>query len=120
MNAGQLDEVWSMVDREYLAEVARRGPAPVFAAPAAAPAAAAMPAAAAHPAAVADEDAGAPLGGWRRHRHNLETKIGSQLGGARRSPDRTNALTLDHAVTLALDTRSRQRAGGGAGSADAG
>ena len=71
-------------------------------------------------AAVADEDAGAPLGGWRRHRHNLETKIRSNLGGARRSPDQTNALTLDHAVTLALDTRSRQRAGGGAGGADAG
>ena len=64
--------------------------------------------------AVADEDPGAPLGGWRRHRHNLEAKIRSNLGGAWRSPAQTKALTLDHAVTLALDTRRRPRAGGGA------
>jgi hypothetical protein len=70
-------------------------------------------------AAVADEDAGAPLGGWRRHRHNLEAKIGSELGGAWRSPDQTKALTLDDAVTLAVGAGSRPPAGGGAGGADA-
>ena len=31
MTPAQLDEVWGMVDRAYLAEVARRGPPPVFA-----------------------------------------------------------------------------------------
>lgn len=69
--------------------------------------------------AVADEDAGAPLGGWRRHRHNLEATIRSKLGGAWRSPDQTNAVTLDDAVTLALGARGRPRAGVDVGSADA-
>jgi len=31
MNADQINEVWAMLDREHLAEVARRGPEPVFA-----------------------------------------------------------------------------------------
>lgn len=31
VNPEQLDEVWSMIDRTYLAEVAHRGPKPVFA-----------------------------------------------------------------------------------------
>jgi uncharacterized protein len=31
MNSEQLNEVWAMLDRAYLAEVARRGPEPVFA-----------------------------------------------------------------------------------------
>ncbi|MBI5537995.1 MAG: nucleotidyltransferase domain-containing protein [Deltaproteobacteria bacterium] len=31
MTPEQINEVWSMVDRAYLAEVAHRGPAPVFA-----------------------------------------------------------------------------------------
>ncbi|MCA9534561.1 MAG: nucleotidyltransferase domain-containing protein [Myxococcales bacterium] len=31
MNRAQLDEVWSMLDREHLADVARQGPPPVFA-----------------------------------------------------------------------------------------
>jgi hypothetical protein len=31
MSPAQLNEVWSMLDRDYLAEVARRGPEPVFA-----------------------------------------------------------------------------------------
>jgi hypothetical protein len=53
-------------------------------------------------AAVAHEDAGAPLGGWRRHRHNLEAKIRSKLGGAWHAPEQTDAPTLDRAVTLAL------------------
>ena len=31
MNANQLNEVWAMLDRDHLAEVARRGPEPIFA-----------------------------------------------------------------------------------------
>ena len=31
MNPSQIDEVWSMVDRSYLVDVARRGPEPIFA-----------------------------------------------------------------------------------------
>jgi predicted nucleotidyltransferase len=32
VTTSQIDEVWTMLDREYLAAVARRGPEPVFAA----------------------------------------------------------------------------------------
>src|SRR5882724_453547 len=31
MTPEQVEEVWSMLDREYLGEVARRGPEPIFA-----------------------------------------------------------------------------------------
>ncbi len=56
-------------------------------------------------AAVAYEDGGAPLGGWRRHREDLETTIREQLGAAWRQPDPANALRLDDAVVLALQPR---------------
>ena len=57
-------------------------------------------------AAVAHEDGGAPLGGWRRHREDLETAIREQLGAAWRQPDPANALPLDDAVALALQPRA--------------
>jgi len=31
MHKGQLAEVWDMLDRDHLAEIAQKGPAPVFA-----------------------------------------------------------------------------------------
>jgi predicted ATPase len=57
-------------------------------------------------AAVAHEDGGAPLGGWRRHREDLETTIREQLGAAWRQPDPASALPLDDAVALALKPRA--------------
>jgi hypothetical protein len=57
-------------------------------------------------AAVADEDGGAPLGGWRRHRSELETTIREHLGAAWPPPDPASPLPLDDAVRLALRARS--------------
>ena len=57
-------------------------------------------------AAVAHEDGGAPLGGWRRHREDLETTIREQLGAAWRQPDPASPLSLDDAVALALQPRA--------------
>jgi hypothetical protein len=51
--------------------------------------------------AVADEHAGAPLGGWRRHREACAARI-RELAGLELDRDRA-ALTLDDAVALALE-----------------
>jgi hypothetical protein len=48
--------------------------------------------------AVAEEDAVAPLGGWRRHRETCASRIGSAT-----APD-AQKLDLDDAVALALDS----------------
>jgi predicted ATPase/DNA-binding SARP family transcriptional activator len=53
--------------------------------------------------AIEDEDAGAPLGGWRRHRETCEARI-RELAGPEfeRGRDEGHTLMLDDAVTLAL------------------
>jgi hypothetical protein len=53
--------------------------------------------------AIEDEDAGAPLGGWRRHRQKNEERI-KELAGSDLEPAcaRGRELTLDEAVSLAL------------------
>jgi predicted ATPase/class 3 adenylate cyclase len=53
--------------------------------------------------AIEDEQAGAPLGGWRRHRQTCEGRI-RELAGPEfeRSLAEGRALTLDDAVSLAL------------------
>ena len=55
--------------------------------------------------AIEDEDAGAPLGGWRRHRQECEGRI-RELAGPEfdRGRAKGRALTLDNAVSLALGT----------------
>ena len=54
-------------------------------------------------AAVEDEDAGAPLGGWRRHRQACEARVREAAGPAfDRGYAQSRALTLDDAVFLAL------------------
>ena len=55
--------------------------------------------------AIEDEDAGAPLGGWRRHRQECEGRI-LELAGPEfdRGRAKGRALTLDNAVSLALGT----------------
>jgi len=55
--------------------------------------------------AVAHEDAVAPLGGWRRHRPDLEAHLTQSLGHPPRPPAPDHALTLDDAVALALRQR---------------
>jgi hypothetical protein len=52
--------------------------------------------------AIEDEDAGAPLGGWRRHRQENEERI-TELAGSNFEPARARGseLTLDEAVALA-------------------
>ena len=57
-------------------------------------------------AAVAHEDGGAPLGGWRRHRADLENTIRGQLGSAWCPTDPASALPLDEAVARALQSRA--------------
>jgi predicted ATPase len=54
--------------------------------------------------AIEDEDAGAPLGGWRRHRKENEKRL-MDLVGSEFEPaySRGRELTLDEAVALALD-----------------
>jgi non-specific serine/threonine protein kinase len=53
-------------------------------------------------AAVEDEDAGAPLGGWRRHRETYQAFMRKHLApGASPTPDRPSP-TLDEAVELIL------------------
>ena len=53
---------------------------------------------------IADEDAGAPLGGWRRHRQECEARIREAAGDEfERGRAEGCALTLDDAVTLALE-----------------
>jgi hypothetical protein len=68
--------------------------------------------------AVVDEEAVAPLGGWRRHRSDVEARIGCDAATA--PPDtRERPLPLDAAVTLALgdgracDRRAPRNAGRG-------
>ena len=53
--------------------------------------------------AIEDEDAGAPLGGWRRHRDECEQRI-KELAGSDFEPAcaRGRELTLDETVALAL------------------
>jgi predicted ATPase/class 3 adenylate cyclase len=51
--------------------------------------------------AIQDEDVGAPLGGWRRHREAYEGRL-RELAGPELDRDRA-ALTLDDAVALALE-----------------
>ena len=52
--------------------------------------------------AIEDEDAGAPLGGWRRHRQENEERI-RELAGSDSARTRVREMTLDEAVALALD-----------------
>jgi predicted ATPase/DNA-binding SARP family transcriptional activator len=53
--------------------------------------------------AIEDEDAGAPLGGWRRHRATCEARIREFAGPEfERGHTEGHTLTLDDAVTLAL------------------
>ena len=54
--------------------------------------------------AIEDEDAGAPLGGWRRHRGACEQRLG-ELADAEFEEARVRGreLTLDEAVAVALD-----------------
>jgi predicted ATPase/DNA-binding SARP family transcriptional activator len=53
--------------------------------------------------AIEDEDAGAPLGGWRRHRATCEARIRELAGpGFERGREEGHTLTLDDAVSLAL------------------
>jgi predicted ATPase/DNA-binding SARP family transcriptional activator len=53
-------------------------------------------------AAVAQEDAGAPLGGWRRHRQDFESMIERHRGEVWHRPGQPGGLRLDDAVILAL------------------
>jgi hypothetical protein len=51
------------------------------------------------------EDAGAPLGGWRRHRQECEARIREAAGAEfERGRASGGALTLDDAVSLALES----------------
>lgn len=54
--------------------------------------------------AIEEEDAGAPLGGWRRHRAACEKRI-RELGGLdfERARAEGRKLTFDEAVALALE-----------------
>jgi len=53
---------------------------------------------------IEDEDAGAPLGGWRRHRQACEARIREVAGpDFDRARAEGGALTLDDAVSLALE-----------------
>lgn len=54
-------------------------------------------------AAVAHQDAGAPLGGWRRHRPDFEPIVERHVSNARRRLGR-DELSLDDAVALALES----------------
>jgi len=54
--------------------------------------------------AIEDEGAGAPLGGWRRHRQTFEARIRRAAGPEfERGRAAGRALTLDDAVSLALE-----------------
>jgi predicted ATPase len=56
-------------------------------------------------AAVEDEDAGAPLGGWRRHHQACEARVREAAGPAfDRGYAQGRAMTLDDAVLLALES----------------
>ena len=54
--------------------------------------------------AIEDETAGAPLGGWRRHRQDCEDRL-RDVSGADfdRAREEGRALSLDEAVSIALD-----------------
>jgi hypothetical protein len=53
--------------------------------------------------AIEDEDAGAPLGGWRRHREACEARIREVAGpDFERGRAEGRTLTLDDATSLAL------------------
>jgi ATP/maltotriose-dependent transcriptional regulator MalT len=52
--------------------------------------------------AIEAEDAGAPLGGWRRHRETCEARIREVAGPEFERGAEGHTLTLDDAVTLAL------------------
>ena len=56
--------------------------------------------------AIEQEDAVAPLGGWRRHRHECEALIREAAGPKFETAcAEGRTLTLDDAVSLALDRR---------------
>jgi non-specific serine/threonine protein kinase len=58
--------------------------------------------------AIENEDAGAPLGGWRRHREACQLRLRAISGLAfDRARVAGRALTLEDAVSMALDTASR-------------
>lgn len=58
--------------------------------------------------AIEDEDAGAPLGGWRRHRQVCEPRIRPVAGpDFERGYREGRALTLDDAVSIALELAAR-------------
>ena len=63
--------------------------------------------------AIEDEDAGAPLGGWRRHRQENEERI-TELAGPEFEPARAQGreLTLDEAVARAQDLAEPVTPGG--------
>jgi hypothetical protein len=56
--------------------------------------------------AVANEDAGAPLGGWRRHREAYREQIAARISSGAPA---TRPLTLDEAVALALGRSTFER-----------
>lgn len=54
--------------------------------------------------AIEDDDAVAPLGGWRHHRQECESRIREAAGPEfERGYSEGRALTLDDAVSLALE-----------------
>jgi hypothetical protein len=57
-------------------------------------------------AAVAQEDAGAPLGGWRRHRRDINAYVTGHIG---QTPDTQIGLGLEEAVAIALETTRAPR-----------
>ena len=58
--------------------------------------------------AIEGEDAGAPLGGWRRHRQRSEERIRACASPEfERGYTEGHALTLDEAVSLALGPSGR-------------
>jgi predicted ATPase/class 3 adenylate cyclase len=58
--------------------------------------------------AIEKEDAGAPLGGWRRHRQRCEAQIRTVIGPEfERGYGEGHLLTLDDAVSLALEPDDR-------------
>ncbi|MBA2643274.1 MAG: hypothetical protein H0U82_10150 [Actinobacteria bacterium] len=61
--------------------------------------------------AIEDDDAGAPLGGWRRHRATCETRIRAAVGlEFERGYADGRGLVLDEAVSIALDRELDARA----------
>ena len=58
--------------------------------------------------AIENEQAGAPLGGWRRHREECQVRVRTAPGPAfDRGYNEGRNLTLDEAVVIALDSMRR-------------